>query len=378
MKLLLRTLYALVLVCSLTIVDAQKRDSAKCYECALPKGPKTDLSSSADITFHKGEALNHVTSVKRILVKRYDQNVQALSVRYMRDNVCRDTTLFFGDVKAIVIQGLGMGGATVSTPIFPAREYFLDQRVELPPANFFELTPMIGYAGAQDEAMRNTGFDNIYYGLEALVAPFGRMLGNQFSLGIGGGLFQENSRTRIPLFGQLRYTFVGAPRVEQVGKMLPGPCTFRQRDLNKITESYQPFDPHLTDSLSAAGYVEVQTSEQRDSVVYYIRHRAEVRDDFRPFLFVEAGPIFNSNFDGAGKDPSINPEDYSQYLLGAGIGLPLWNVVVLELQYRYMRLNLRTPCPTCPPTTNDPDHYYFLNTNSAHSILLKAGYRLEW
>lgn len=349
-----------------------------CYECALPKAPNMMTNTSADIIFKDGATLNNVTSVKRVLKERYDQKVQALAVKFLRDGVCRDTVLFFGDLREIQIKGLGIGGATVATPIYPAREFFLNNKVELPPASFLEITPMLGYGGSQ-ESQRNTGFNSIYYGAEAAVAPFGRLLGNQFALVLGGGITMENSRMRFPLFGQLRFTFLGAPRIEQVGLMIPNECTFRMRDRTKPSElAFEPFTTKTSDSLLAAGYVEVPVSDQRDSLVYFARRRAEIRDALRPFLFVEGGPILNGNFEGAGRNPSVNPNDYNQYHLGAGAGLPLWDVFVLELQYRYMRLNVRTPCPTCPPTPANPDEFFIQNTNAVHSILLKAGYRLEW
>ena len=81
--------------------------TSPCTECPLPQGPKSDINSSADVTFAKGEALNHVTSIKRIVVDHLGLPTQALAVRYMQGTVCKDTTVFFSDVRRVVLQGLG-------------------------------------------------------------------------------------------------------------------------------------------------------------------------------------------------------------------------------------------------------------------------------
>lgn len=349
-----------------------------CVECALPQGPKSGVQSSADMTFAKGEALNHVTSIKRIITSRLGIPTQALAVKYMRGDSCRDTVVFFNDVRRIVLQGLGIGGATVSTPVLPAREFIHQSPVYDGTMNFLEVCPLIAYAGTPDSSKRNTGFTDAYYGLEVLVAPFGRLLGRQIQLGIAAGVFSENNRQRIPVFAQLRYTVAGALKEEMQTAILPGPCSFRKRDITAITESYEPADARIVDSLLAAGYTELRSNDERDSTVNILTRIGETRGTFRPFLFVEGGPVFNGGFDGSGSSPAVNENDYAQYLLGAGVGLPVFSSFVVQLQYRYMRLNLRTPCPTCPPSPANPNDFFIVNTNSLHSVLLKIGWRPEW
>ena len=115
----------------------------------------------------------------------------------------------------------------------------------------------------------------------------------------------------------------------------------------------------------------------RDSTVYLVREKKMVSDGFRPFLFVEGGIILSAGFDGAGRNPSLNPDEYGEYFLGGGAGLPIADFLTISLAYRYLRLNLRTPCPTCPPElTGNPDNFFIQNTNRAHSVLLKFGVKV--
>lgn len=361
-----------------SVQQASTSAGALCTECPLPQGPKTDINSSADLTFAKGEALNHVTSIKRVVIDHLGLPTQALAVRYMQGTACKDTTVFFSDVRRVVLQGLGIGGATISTPIYPAREFFRQEPLQNGLANFLEITPLLAYGGRAENSLRNTGFDDIYYGVELCVAPFGRMLGRSFQLGIGAGVIRENSRLRVPVFAQLRYTFAGALHEQRTSELVPGPCVFRKRNPNSIDDTFEPADSAFADSLIRAGYAELRSADTRDSTVFICSRVEETQGDLRPFLFVEGGPVFNGGFDGAGRDPSANPDEYGQYVIGAGAGLPIFDRFVVQLQYRYMRLNVRTPCLTCPPSPSDPNNFFIVNTNKVHSVLLKLGYRFEW
>jgi hypothetical protein len=111
-----------------------------------------------------------------------------------------------------------------------------------------------------------------------------------------------------------------------------------------------------------------------DSSIYYFLDRQIIVTGLRAFVFGEGGIIFNGGFEGAGSEPSLNKEEYSQYYVGGGMGLPLFDWATISLAYRFMRLNVRTPCAYCPPPTD----FYVVNTASVHSLWLKFGLRWEW
>jgi hypothetical protein len=90
-----------------------------------------------------------------------------------------------------------------------------------------------------------------------------------------------------------------------------------------------------------------------------------------PYIFVEGGPILNGPFEGAWARPSVNPEEYNQYQVGAGGGIPITSWLHAQLAYRYMRLNLRTPCESCTDV-------YQVNTNNVHAVMLRIMIAWGW
>jgi hypothetical protein len=317
-----------------------------------------------DIQFRDKTLLPNCVSIKREMIEVNGNKQQALRLRFMRDNGCTDTVVMAHQVEFITTGSLALDGNPFTVPVLPAREFIYTSTESDIPSSFLELTGNLGYGGS-DESSRKIGFGSIYYGGEVLVAPFGNLLGRKLSLALGGGLFLEGGRMRFPVIGHLRYSLFGEARTESVYEFMPNACQFA-----KTGDS--PLEPRST-------FTEVQSATAVDSTVYFYRKNSVIQDKFRPFLFVEGGFIFNGSFEGSGKSPSINPDDYSQYTFGGGVGLPFGSIFTASLGYRYMRLNLRTPCPTCPPqSTNNPDEYFIVNTNSVHSIILKLGLHFDW
>lgn len=347
---------------SLPTLTAQVLKS-KCAECPLPTS-RTIRDTVMDVQFRDKTVLSNCVSVKREMMDINGSKQQALRLRFVRQTGCSDTVVLAHQVEYISTGSLGLDGNPFTLPVLPAREFLLSLDTSEIPASFIELTGNLGYGGS-DESARKIGFGSIYYGGELLIAPFGTMLGRKFSLALGGGAFLEGGRLRFPLMAHLRYTLLGEAHYETVYEFVPSACQFGAPDDKRI-------DP-------GSGYTEVQSPGTTDSTVYYYPQNRIVQDNFRPFLFIEGGMIVNHSFEGSGSEPSINPDDYGQYLLGGGIGLPFANFFTASLGYRYMRLNLRTPCLTCPPAANgNPDEFYVVNTNSVHSILLKLGVHFDW
>jgi hypothetical protein len=307
-----------------------------------------------DVHLSDGHVLQNYRSIVRDFVPGSKGEDQAVHLYGWRDGNCTDTLLPITAVSSISTGGLGSMGSPLSLSIYPAREFSHVSSGAIP-ANVIEITALAGYAGT-DTSSRNIGFKSFYEGVEVLAAPFGTMLGEKWALAIGGEFLFEGGRMRIPAMGELRYTFLGnETMVDAV---------------------------HYTDScaigcfgsaplpLPDSSFHQVSTSTRSDSSSFLLRDRTVARSSFRPFIYAEGSYIFNGSFTGAGQNPSINPEDYGQYFFGAGVGTPFLSHFTVSLGYRYMRLNLRTPCPTCVDQ-------FILNTNVSNSIILKIGIRLS-
>jgi hypothetical protein len=325
-----------------------------CRDCPLP-GARSARDTVMDVSFADRTVTHNVLSAKRATRPLFGRWEQLVALKPARGNSCADTIVPVRNIASFSFGSIGIGGQTLAMPVLPAREFIRDDVPPDIPANFLEFTGNIGFAGA-DESARRIGVTDLYFGGEALVAPFGNMLGDDLAFALGAGVLAENKRLRIPVIAHLRYTFLGSPRIEERSRYLPDACSFGL-----------PGDAPLP---APGGYTELAGGE-RDSTVQLLHEKALVRDDFRPFLFAEAGPIFHTGFEGAGDDPSLNPDDYGEYFFGAGVGAPLADLLTVSLGYRFMRLNLRTPCPACADTM-------ILNTDIVHSILLKLGLRFDW
>jgi hypothetical protein len=336
-------------------VRAQR--SGNCTECPLPGG-KRGLDTTMVVHLRNGALLANCCSMSRTMTEAYDGRQQGIRLSFCdRSGGCTDTTVAVTDIAFVRRGGLGGSEAPMRITVRPVREYHRVLRRTLP-LSFFELTGFGGYGGS-DESARRIGFDNTYFGVEALVAPFGSLLGNQLALAIGGEWLSEAGRARFPVFGHLRWTFLGSSRIVSNDRYLPNPCTF-----DYASTAIAP-------SPKGTGVDEHSVQPPLDSSAVLVRERDLHSPAFRPFLFVEAGPIFNGTFDGStGPDP-INPEDKGQYFAGVGAGTPLFNVLTVSIAYRYLRLNLYTPCVACETRS-------VINTNDIHSVLLKLGWHLGW
>jgi hypothetical protein len=348
-----RVLYyccSIALLMAATSAYAQ-RPSDDCHECSLP-GARNQRDTLMDVNFRDQTILRNIISARRIIANVFGEDRQSLRLKLWRNGRCVDTTVAIDQVTAFSIGNLGIGGQPLVVPVYPSREFYRNATIGDLPTSFLEITALAGYGGS-DKSKREIGFSSTYFGAEALVAPFGSFLGDKVSLALGGGLSFEGGRMRIPVQGHLRWTFMGAAHLESAQNFVPNACQFRL-----------PGDPVLTPP--QGNFTETPSPGERDSTVYYIREKVVVADRFRPFLFIEGGPVFDGKFDGAGRNPSLNPDEYGEYFAGGGIGTPLFDWGTISLAYRYMRLNLRTPCPAC-------EEKFVVNTNRVQSVLLKLG-----
>ncbi len=368
----------LLLLLLLFVAAELRAQETPCRECPVP-APDGRRDTVMDVRLRDGRTLRNVVSARRVLMRSFGEERQGLRFRWFENDDCRDTTLQVEEAVSFSIGGLGIGGQTLVVPVRPARELYREQGSISPSTNFLEISALLGYGGA-DESEQEIGFDPFYFGAEVLVAPFGDLLGEHLAAAIGGGVMIEPGRYRVddepvidpievpategvlrlrfPLIAHLRYTLAGSPKVVEAERLVPSPCQFGREGDAPAT---LPDDDDIE---------EVPSALRTDSTVYYLREKEIVEGSFRPYVFIEGGIYFDGDYEGAGADPSVNPDDHGQYLAGLGLGLPI-GPLSISLGYRYNRLNLRTPCPAC-------EEKMVVNTNVVHSGLLKIGWLVGW
>ena len=348
-----------MIVLALLLALQQDIQQDTCAPCPIPCARSTDQAFTVRMTGGRLDPPQSFTSIQRDTLHIAGETVQAIRLFWHVDGECRDTLVQAHHVDALVM-GRTLGKVPpLHVPILPVREYV---RLEEPRtnSNWAELGVFAGYGGPDNSEERPTqiGFNSVYGGADAVVAPFGNLLGDHLSLGVGAGLTFEGGRMRIPVLGQLRWTFSSTETVTSV-RFEPNACTFS-------------CPGGVTDTVEVpAGYVQRSGADSVDRSAALFRERVIVADDFAPYVFAEGGLVFNGPFEGAGARPSENPDDYGQYVLGVGAGMPVIGNLHAQLAYRFQRLNLRTPCENC-------SDLFVLNTNVVHSVVLRVAYHLGW
>ncbi|HVZ39457.1 MAG TPA: hypothetical protein VHI13_09280 [Candidatus Kapabacteria bacterium] len=354
---LLPVVLGLVLACG-SAANAQR--TGPCDSCAslswfLDGWVHRPLS---DTTFYlesagQGTLVRGVRRLQRTTVTTFGRPQQAVHVWYDSAGACRDTVVAIAEPLALRRGGVGGSYEPVSIAVLPAREFYCGD----PPAGegmLLSVGAIGGYAGS-DTSSRAIGFRSVYGGARVLA---GLTVATDVRAALGLEALSEGGRLRIPLLAHVRWYPFGGTRTERYFRYAPSDCQFgRPGD-----PPAAPQDPRCE---AASG-----TGTRLDSSVYFVQDTRRVRRGFRPFLYGEAGLVLNGRFDGAGSTPSLNPSDYGQVLAGAGIGVPLFGPVVLSVGYRYMRLNLRTPCETCTGQ-------FVVNTNRSHAVTASLAFEFE-
>lgn len=326
-----------------------------CGSCVVPCAQHGDGTFSVRLTGGRVDPPHVFSHVIRDTVRVGRMLRQAYTFSWLSDTGCRDTVILAEHAETLVM-GLTLGKTPpLYVPIRPIAEYDVNNEPRAP-LNFVELAGMLAYGG-RDTSQREVGFSSLYYGVEALVAPFGNLFGDRLALALGGGIFFERGRMRIPVMGHLRYSFTSTTVKEQA-RFIPAQCAF----------SCEP----LSDTIAAPeGAVRRAGPDTVDRAAILVHERVATRDAFAPYIFAEGGPIFNGPFEGAGPRPSLNPEDYGQWFAGAGAGIGITPWLHAQLAYRFTRLNVRTPCEFCTDV-------YQVNTNAAHAVLLRIALHWGW
>lgn len=336
--------------------EAIVRLNDTCGTCVFPCVRAGDGTFSLRMTGGRADPSFTFTHVIRDTVRIGAELIQAFRFSSFDGKVCHDTVIQASHAETLVM-GLTLGKTPpLYLPINLVAEYVVVSEPHVS-TSFIEIGTTFGYAGSDKSITPQIGFSSVYYGAEALVAPFGTMLGTNLSLALGGGIMIEGGRLRIPTIGHLRYSFEGV-EIKQSARYVPNACTFSCEPSNDTIEP-------------PTGATRRPGPDSVDRSAILVRETIAVRGDQAPYLFVEGGPVFNGMFEGAGPEPSINPGDYGQWVVGGGAGIPITSWLHAQLAYRFARLNLRTPCIDCGNVNQ-------VNTNEVHSVLLRVALHWGW
>ncbi|MBS1904587.1 MAG: hypothetical protein JSS75_12840 [Bacteroidetes bacterium] len=341
----------------LTAAVVARSQTNDCEPCKRPGAMASFSDSTMDVQFSDGTLLRGVRSANRTIMSVGGLDRQAIRLTYLEGGRCHDTTVDAAFVSSFLHEGIGGTHDPLRYPVLPAREVF-NHTLTKDERSFVEFTGLVGYGGS-DTSGRKIGFTSTYFALEAIFAPLGDALGDHFTAAVGGGALFEGGRTRFPLYLQLRYDLFAHGQYQTINTFLPDSCAFRT-----------PLG--LTAAVASDGYEARPTGSAEDSSVILQEDHVLIRPSFRPFAYIEGGTLFDSKFTGSGTpDNVVNPEARKPILLGAGIGVPIADILILTLGYRYMQLHLATPCEECVDRS-------VINRNTVHSITLKGAYRLSW
>ena len=332
-----------------------------CDTCPLPRHPQTKsipLDGTIDVLLKdNAPPIYGVTSVQRVTIKKYGKLIQGIKIYRKINGLCTDTVLVLDDVDKLYSSNLGIGGATLNIPVLPAREYYFDETKTNIKYNVLSFLINTSYFG-QDKSKRKIGTDGISYGANLFIYPFKNTFGSKIKLGLGTGINVENGRARVPILASIRLNFLGSEYEEEFFNYYPNSCKFAIEGESPIS----PNNPNL---------IEIPTKEKVDSTVYFFIDKKVIKDEYRPYIFLNGGLFLDTDFDGSGSEPSINKNDYNQYGLQFGIGMPLYDILDISLGISYNRFNLRTPCTSC-------QNYYVVNTNNVIGFFMNIGIYLNY
>lgn len=346
-------LWCLCLVCTVTL--RAQRDT--CTTCVLPCARTAGETFTVRPTAGRPDPAPSFGGITRDVTWIGGEAVQTLRLTWNDAGRCRDTMVQVDHIDHLVL-GRTLGKVPpYHVRVLPVAEYARSVEPSRP-LSYAEVGPWAGYVGPDESVAPQVGIPSVMFGAEALVAPFGDLLGDRLSLALGAGLWSEGGRMRIPALAHLRYSF-GSPSVRSVSRYIPGPCTFGCEGARADT------------AVPPADAVRRPGPDSVDPTAYLLHDREVIVPERALYLFVEGGPVFDGAFEGSGPRPSLNPDDYAQYTASGGIGLPITSWLHGQLAYRYARLNLRTPCVDC-------GNIYQVNTNVIHAAMLRVMIHWGW
>lgn len=353
---MIRHRWWLVLLVCIGIVRVDARVADTCGTCAIPCKRASDGTFTMRLVGGRADPARGFTHIIRDTLRIGGELVQAYRCSALINGICADTVMLTDHTESMVMGNTLGKTPPLYVPLRPVAEYTLVTEPRSA-TSFAEIGGLFAYGGSDSSAAPKIGFNGVYYGAEALVAPFGDLLGSNTALAIGGGVMMEGGRMRFPLLAHVRFTFSSANRVQRA-RYIPDACRFQCEPRADTIEAPQ-------------GAMRRPGPDSVDRSAILLRETVLETPEHAPYVFVEGGPVLNGTFDGAGALPSINSDDYSQYVLGAGAGIPVFTWLHAQLAYRYARLNLRTPCVECQDV-------FQMNTNHVHAVLLRVFLHWGW
>lgn len=350
MKRIVQLLYSCAL---LTVgITPANADTVFCDWETVAGVPDTRMN----IVLRDGTLVEDVLGIRRDFCQTRTGLVQGIRLQYISGDSVRDSVYRVNDVVRYSSGGIGGTHAPLSRNILPVREF---QKVDeiTPMMNVVDANATISYAGP-DDSQREIGADNLLYGVKANVSPFGGLLGQQLTPAIQLGAVGESGRWRLLLGGQFRYNLISGREIVDTIKYYPNACNFAFPGKNI------PVHPASND------YEEVSSYGERDSTAILLREKGEYTTGFRLDAYAEAGTMFNTDFEGAGRSPAVNEDDYGQWYAGVGV-MATFDWFFVGLGYSYYKLSVRTPCENC-------QDLFLVNTNDTHTVELRLGYALWW
>lgn len=346
-------LLLLAFMCS--SVPAVAQEISHCDTCAtvhsiLGRWKVKRLADTSIQVVNRDEQVlfRNVRSLQRATMYLYGRPHQGLRVRYMLGDTCRDSVIFFNGPLTLRRDVISVD-ARIDIPLLPACEYYCGEPPK--PSEWFLGIHGVGAYTGMDTSHRMTGSNQLLFGGRAVV---GIALPIDFDLALGVEAFSERGRLRLPAFGHVRWYPFGSEKTESYFKYVPDECRFGGSS-------------DTATAPSEAWCIRADKSSECDPTSYFVEDLRRIVPWLQPFLFGEGGLVLNGKFEGAGVKPSLNSQEYGQYFGGAGVGLRMFGAFVLSAGYRYMRLNNRTPCESCPDQ-------FVVNTNVIHAATLTLGF----
>lgn len=322
------------------------------------------------VVFKDSSKLDYVFCLIRQVPNLSILEEQKVKVKYSVMNKTYDTLIEIKDIMYLIDYDIGGAGEPRVIRILPAREcIYIPEPERHKSLGYLEIFTLSGYGG-KDKSNRfvegkKVGFNNFYFSTELSAFPFGGLLGDYLNLGIGTGLILENTRLRIPLKGEITYDFFSE----------------KTRNTNTIFVEYYISDscqfsternPSLDSPCGVRTKEITRYSEYDDSVLVFPKIQEKSKGILFPYVFAEGGWMLNMQFPGSDLNTDVlNKEDLAQYFVGGGLGLRIWDFLVLRLGYRFLRFNISSSCPGCQNSR-------VINTNMVNSITFSVGFKLNY
>lgn len=367
MKLLLTLVLFYIPICLLS----QETTNCDCKLKVSIKSTCYDTNSTFKVLFKNGTSRQGAIAYKRLEILK--NNVQNIQVCF-QDNSSEIYNI--SDLESFVYSSIGPGCDPIIYPIRPSSIYYLkDDGVEKIEENYDVLYFDLLGGAIYDFKTSNPNFKTFLYGGEALI---GYGITRDFSIALGASAVIEGSRNYFPIKGELRYhLFVDDPTKKYINykmKFHPSHCALRDPylDTNIVFALPKEFKQELI--------VPIDLGTELDSTVYWVPDIVVSKTEgskynFKPYIYAEGGIVLDGEFDGSGKesDPpyiTINPEEYSEFMFGIGVGAYIWDYLHASIGYRYMRLNYREPCK------DENCFKYAIYTNDVMGAYLRIGLHL--